>query len=184
MHHGFQIQLGHPKIMQESFEPFVKVKDVFQDLFREDEESIYLFWDSVPLRFRYKQDLAENFDNILAMVRLIERMSKGGTTAELHSQLFTVELELHWLGKLLKIKAVFREHTPEYKIYADFLNKRSLLEVSRERFLSEWHTLLHQIVCAFRAGEIVIEDGTERRKLELLQTVDERIKGFGSLYEN
>jgi len=56
------------------------------------------------------------------------------------------------------------------------------MQMPRAAFLSEWKTLLHQIIVSFEAGEIEIEDGTERRKWELLRRVEKQIAGYGQLY--
>src|SRR5690606_1816981 len=51
---GFVIQLGHPKISQTVRPRFRRLSDVFLQLFREHEESAYLFWHAIPLRIRYR----------------------------------------------------------------------------------------------------------------------------------
>ena len=46
--------------------------------------------------------------------------------------------------------------------------------------MSEWKTLLHQIIVAFQSGQVEIQDGTERRKRELLQRVERQISPIRS----
>ena len=179
----FKIQLGHPKIIQDVFEEFERVRDVFAKLFREQEESIYLFWNTIPLRFRYRQDMVNNFDNVLAMVWLINKEEQGDTLVQLENQLLNISLELRWKHDQLSIQAQFSEKSEIYQHYSQCLARQASLEVSRKEFLKEWHTLLHQFVVSFDVGNIQIKDGTERRKLEMLQRVDNIISGYGQLYE-
>ena len=179
----FKIQLGHPKIIQDSFAEFERVKDVFAQLYREEEESIYLFWNNIPIRFRYRQELVKDFDNILAMVWLIDKEEQGSSLVQLENQLLNITLELRWKNDHLTIQAEFSEKSEIYHNYSQCLASNTTLEISRKEFLKEWHTLLHQIVVSFTAGNIKIKDGTERRKLEMLQGVDKNISGYGKLYE-
>ena len=179
----FKVQLGHPKIIQGSFAEFERVADVFAQLFRKEEESIYLFWNSIPLRFRYQQDLKKNFDNILAMVWLVEKEDEGATQLKLDNQILEIKLELRWRGDRLEVQPGFAEKSNIYTSYCQRLNRDSSLQLSRKGFIREWHTLIHQMVVSLEAGNIQIKDGTERRKLEMLQAVDKKIVGYGILYE-
>ena len=179
---GTQIQLGHPKINQGSFSRFEKVKDVFLELFRVEEESLYLFWHDVPIRFRYCKDLHQIFDDILAMIWMLQDKESGAAKVTLQNQLLSMTWAFRWQGDDLQIDSVFSARDELYRKYADALNKNASIKVSKKAFLSEWKTLLHQIVISFDAGNIEIEDGTERRKLEMMQSVEASISGYGKLY--
>lgn len=176
------LQLGHPKINQGAFPVFETVRDVFLQLFRAEEESIYLFWHDAPLRLRYSEDLYHNFDAILAMVWLIQRDERGATKADFTTQLLSVGWELYWEGDELRIQSTFTELDDLYAPYAQALNRWPELRMSKQAFLSEWKTLLHQIIVAFQAARAEIRDGTERRKWELLQRVEGQILQYGRLY--
>lgn len=176
------IQLGHPKINTIPEQEFKLVKDVFLKLFHPVEESMYLFWNEIPIRFRYREDLHHSFDEILAMIWLINKEEKGKTKSTLKNQLFSVELQFHWENDTLNIEGHFTSFEELYSSYTESLNKKNVLTVSKNEFLREWKMILHQILVLFTAGKIIIEDGTERRKLELLQKVDELIQGYGKLY--
>lgn len=178
----FALQLGHPKINQGPFPVFDCVREVFLYLFRAEEESAYLFWHTIPLRLRYREDLSRAFDDILAMVWLIQRDDQGAARAEFATQLVAVRWELRWEGAALIITSSFRALEDLYAPYAEALGWYPELRVDRQAFLAEWKTLLHQIVVAFQAGEVVIRDGTERRKWELLQRVERAIPSYGCLY--
>jgi hypothetical protein len=178
----FALQLGHPKINPGPFPPFERVRDAFLPLFRADEESAYLFWHDLPLRLRYRDDLAANFDAILAMAWLVQRDDAGATLVELTTQLLAIRWELRWQGDELSIAGSFRAHEDLYAPYADAFSRASTLAIDRQAFLAEWKTLLHQIIVAFQAGGVSIHDGTERRKWELLQRVERAIARYGVLY--
>lgn len=176
------IQLGHPKIATDSFTEFSSVSDVFLKLFRINEESTFLFWHDIPIQLRYREDLYRNFNDILAMAWLLERDDQGGTVINIQTPLMSINWELRWSNDDLELKAKFTPQMDIYQAYADALNNYSMLKISKNAFLREWHTLLHQIVTAFNAGNVQIEDGTERRKWEMLLDVEKKISGYGELY--
>lgn len=178
----FVLQLGHPKIRQDTFPAFATVREVFLHLFRAEEESIYLFWHTIPLRFRYRQELYANFDPILAMVWLVQRDDRGATRVDLTNQLLRMRWEIRWDGDVLTIHSVCSALDELYEPYAQAHNRCSDVTVDRQAFLNEWKTLLHQIIVAFQAGDVEIQDGTERRKWEMLQRVEKQIAQAGQLY--
>lgn len=178
----FSIQLGHPRINPRPFPEFKTVRDVFPQLFRPEEESSYLFWGEIPIRLRYREEFFHNFDSILALVWLIQRDEKGATKARLLTQLVTIDWEVRWQGSKVTISSTFTPVDDLYEPYAQALNRFPVLSMEKLAFLGEWRTLLHQIIVSFQAGQIQVEDGTERRKWELLQRVDEQIPNYGRLY--
>ena len=178
----FALQLGHIKIRQEPFPAFATVKEVFLHLFRAEEESIYLFWRAIPVRVRYREDLYHNMDAMLAMVWLIQRDEAGATQVDLVNQLLTIRWEVRWQQDDLAIHSVCAAHDALYTPYAEALNQQPEVTMARHVFLYEWKTVLHQIIVAFQAGQVTIQDGTERRKWELLQRVEGQIAHYGQLY--
>ncbi len=179
----FQIQMGYPKIVQSETVTYKRVDEVFLELFREEEESFFILWRNIPLRFRYCKELANNFDSILAMVWLINREPQGGASVSLINQLLTIDFNITWYDMSVELEAVFSSRFPVYDKYVEILNKGNSISLEKSKYLAEWHTLIHQIVVSFAAGNISIEDGNERRKLEMLQGVDRQLIGYGSLYE-
>jgi len=178
----FTLQLGHPKITAQHFPEFSEVKQVFLSLFREEEESVYLFWNEIPLQFRYRQDLFANIDNIIALNWYLQQETTGKTSVKFSNQLLEMQWELYWTQGELIVKGHFHAHEELYQAYADALNASNEMTVSKQDFLQEWKTLLHQILVAFDAGNVQITDGQERRKLELLQRTEQTITGYGRLY--
>lgn len=176
------IQLGHPKINQWPAQEVKQVRDVFLKLFHPLEESIYLFWNGIPIRFRYREDMYHSFDEILAMTWLVQKENSGRTKAVLTAQLLKAELRISWKEDLVDIETTFTPFEELYKSYTDTLNTQNRISMSRHQFLAEWKMILHQAIVSLRAGNISIEDGKERRKLELLQHVEQTIPGYGKLY--
>jgi hypothetical protein len=176
------IQLGHPKIQQVSFPVVEKLQEAFLDLFRSDEESIWLFWNDVPLELRYKEDLSRSFDNILAMVWLVQRDERGAIRVELENPLLSIQWEVRWEQDEIAVLGRFSAKDKLHAPYAEALNKSSEVRSAKGEFLSEWKTLLHQVIVAFQAGRVEIQDGPERRKWELLQRVEQEIPKYGKLY--
>ncbi len=176
------LQLGHPKINQTAFPIFERVSDVFLHLFRAEEESIYLFWHDVPLRLRYRQDLSDSFDAILAMTWLIQRDQQGATVVPFTTQVLSIQWQVRWQHESLDIQSTCIALDQRYTPYALALNQWPQVQIDRQAFLCEWKTLLHQIIVAFQAGHVTIQDGTERRKWELLQRVEQAIPTYGRFY--
>ncbi len=176
------LQLGHPKIKQDPFPAIDHLRDVFVHLFRAEEESVYLFWHEIPLRFRYHEDLYHNFDDIVALVWLVQRDDQGATKVHFTTQLVSIDWEVRWERDNLVVRGTFAGHDDLYGPYAEALNKQPEVKISKQVFLSEWKTLLHQIIVAFQSGHVEIQDGTERRKWELLQRVERQIPRYGQLY--
>src|SRR5262249_52089712 len=176
------IQLGHPKINQGPFPPFERLCDAFPALFRAEEESVYLFWHAIPLRIRYREDLYRNFDAILAMAWLVHRDEQGATKVDLMTQLLSIHWEIRWESNRLVIHSTYFEQDDLYAPYAQALTQWTEGQISKPVFLSEWKTLLHQIIVAFQSGQVEIRDGTERRKWEMLQRVERQIPQYGQLY--
>ena len=178
----FFIQLGHPKIGPGPFPEFETVREAFLHLFRTEEESSYLFWSEIPIRLRYREEFFHNFDPILAIVWLIQRDEQGATNATFVTQLLFIDLEFRWKGSEVTISGAFTSIDDLYEPYARALNRVSELQIKKQAFLGEWKTLLHQIIVAFQAGRIEIRDGTERRKWEMLQRVEQQIPHYGRFY--
>lgn len=179
---SFSLQLGHLKIRSGPFPVARSISEALKILFREQEESVYVFWHDVPIRFRYKQDLTRSFDNILAMLWLMQREDEGATKVELDAQLLTARLEVRWDDEACHVHAVFTERDPLYEPYAEALNRSPHLSIDKRAFLSEWKTLLHQLIVSIEAGGVIIRDGTERRKWEMLQSVEHGIADYGRIY--
>jgi len=116
------------------------------------------------------------------MAWLVQRDEAGATLVELTTQLLALRWELRWQGDQLSIAGSFSAHEDLYAPYADAFSRAPTLLIDRQAFLSEWKTLLHQVVVAFEAGDVTIIDGTERRKWELLQQVELDIPRYGALY--
>ena len=178
----FNIQLGHPKINTIPKQEFETVREVFLRLFTSPEESIFIFWNQIPLRFRYREDLYASFNDMLALVWLLQKEKKGETTAKFQNQLLTVSLTCVWNQDDLSIQARFESFEYLYEPYGAALNNSSEIHLSKAAFLSEWKTLLHQIVVSLEASKCIIKDGVERRRLELLQLTEKSIENYGRLY--
>lgn len=177
----FTIQLGHPKINTLTSTEFATVKEVFPSLFHKNEERIFMFWNEIPIQLQYI-DLFQNLDEILAMNWYLDKETEGRTKAAFSNKILKFEMHLYWENDHLNSEIFVEALEEKHQLYADTLNEKSEIIISKEAFLNEWNTLLHQIITAFNAANISIIDGTERRKLELLYQVEQSIKGYGKLY--
>ncbi len=141
-----------------------------------------MFWHDIPVRFRYREDLYHSFDDILAMLWLIQRDDEGAAKADFKNQLLLINCELRWKMDDLEIRGRFTEQDDLFASYAQALNQFPETKMTRQAFLCEWKSLLYQIIVSFQSGEVEIQDGTERRKWEMLQRVEREIPHFGKLY--
>ncbi|RZS92497.1 hypothetical protein [Aquimarina brevivitae] len=179
-----QLQLGHPKIIDHGQIEIEKVNDAFLKLFHTNEESCFLFWDGIPIRFRYREDFYHCFNEILAMCWMLEKEKEGKTKATLTNQVMKITLKLFWKDDRLEIDALFEAHEELYSKYVEVLNTKNSITISKQSFLFEWNTLLKQFIEVLQQGEVTIKQDTENRKLELLKQVENSIKGYGKLYVN
>jgi len=178
----FTIQLGHPKINRIPKQEFGSVKDVFLSLFKSPEEAIYLYWNQIPIRFRYKEDLHWSFNDMLALAWMLQKEKKGETKASFQNQLMRMELVCNWNDDDLTIKGSFKPFEFLYQPYGSALNQSEILKLSKKAFLSEWKTLLHQVLVSLEASNCSIKDGLEHRRLELLRQTENSIQDYGRLY--
>ncbi|MEM7084568.1 MAG: hypothetical protein AAF489_00205 [Bacteroidota bacterium] len=178
----FTIQLGHPKINTIPKQEFKTLGDIFLHLFKLEEESVFMFWNEIPLRFRYREDLFASFNDMLAVAWILQKEKKGETTATFQNQLLTMTLTCIWNNDDLSLQAHFESFEHLYEPYGNALNQANNIRLSKARFLSEWKTLFHQILVSLEASNCTIEDGVERRRLELLQQTEKSIQNYGGLY--
>ena len=178
----FLIQLGHPKINTIPEQEFQSLAEFFLKLFKSPEESIYIFWNQIPLRFRYREDLFSSFNDMLALVWLLQKEEKGETKFQFHNQVMDIGFNCAWSHDELTIHAKFQPFEYLYEPYANTLNNSNSIQLSKAHFLNEWKTLFHQILVSLEDSKCTIEDGLERRRLELLQLTEKSIKGYGRLY--
>jgi len=178
----FTIQLGHPKINAIAAKEFETVKQLLYQLFYSDEESFYIIWNHIPIAFDYKESLFNNFDDILAMIWLVNKEDKGETKINLTSNNLSIKFHLSWKDDQIIIDANFDTPVQHLKKYAAILEKQ--VSFPKNEYLNEWNTLLRQIISSIEASKCTIADTTERRKLELLQQTETAIKSYGKLYVN
>ncbi len=178
----FTIQLGHPKINTLSDTTFRKVRDVMLKLFHQHEEQWFLLYQDTPIAFSYQQDLYQSFDDIVALNWILQKQTEGQTVVKLNSELFLISITVRWKEEELVADFQFEAHEPLYKSYEAHLNLLASIQTSKSEFQSEWRTLLRQIITSVKVAGVDIEDGTERRKWELLQQTESKIPNYGKLY--
>jgi DNA polymerase elongation subunit (family B) len=178
------IQLGHPKIRSIISDKYSSLKEAFTDLFRDQEEVVYMYWYDIPIAMRYQQDISQSFDNILSMIWLLNKEEEGKTVVTLQTELFTITMKLHWERTVVDVVTKFKAHDDLYEDYANELNKHEYCTVTKDSFINEWNGLLRQLLIAFSVSGIMIKEGTENRKLALFQNVVSQIETYGQLYSN
>jgi len=178
----FLIQLGHIKIRTIPKQEFKTVPEIFLSLYDSEEEQFFVIWKELPIAFNYKSQLFQNFDAVLSMCWLLRKKESGDAKVQLENDALTVKLQLHWSNDQLKIEAHFDAKEDHFRRYSETLQQKQPLILSKINFLREWNTLLRQVMLSIQASGCTVKDGTERRKLELLQETERNIAGYGKFY--
>lgn len=176
------IQLGHPQVLHSTQREFKTLQDAFLHLFSDQEESIYLFWHRIPIRLRYREDMHANFNQILSMLKLLQKQPNGLSKVNLMTQGLFINWEVAWNAGELRIESRFTDTEDAYQKYAEALNQYPILRVSKLAFLREWKALLHQLIMGFQTGQITFLEAIEQRKWESLREIEARIMQYGVLY--
>ena len=179
-----RIQSGHPKIKSTTTAEFASVQDVFFEVFREKEEVLYLFWHEIPIAMRYQQDISLSFNDMLAMVWMLEKDEEGKTSITLYTELFKVTLKLHWEQEVIDIVPHFEAYDDLYESYVDVLNKHEYVTMRKESFINEWNGVLRQLLIALTVSKATVKEGTEKRKLSLFQKLVNNMENYGQVYTN
>lgn len=178
----FFLQLGHIKILKIPKQEFETVKEIFLSLYHAEEEQFFLIWNSIPITFNYKTQLYQNFDAILSICWLLRKEVSGNAKVYLENEALVISMQLHWKKDHLEIKTHFEPKSEHFREYSECLQQNSTLILRKDTFLREWNTLLRQILLSIQASECTVQDGTERRKIELLQKTEHDIVGYGKFY--
>lgn len=179
---SFIIQCAHVEIRQLENRQFDKIMQVFPKLFWENQEAAYLFWNNVPIRFHYRYELFANFDEVLAVCWMMQKEESGSTKATIQTDYFIFDWVFRWQGEKLEMSARFTARRKCYAAYASALNNAPDIFITKEEFLNEWSTLFQQIFKCFTNSGVIINDGAERRKYELMIGVIHKMESYGKLY--
>lgn len=178
----FYIQMGYPGVLQSNSDSYKRIGEVFASLFHGDEEAFFVFWQDIPIRFRYREDLEYNFSSILAMLQLLKESPEGRTQFILVNEILSLKINLVWQAELLHLDMKVEANFHTYDEYSEILNRKNAFEMDKNKFLAEWHTLIHQLVLSFHAGKVCIDGGLEKSNLELLHNLDRQLEGYGWMY--
>jgi hypothetical protein len=178
----FQIQLGHPKILAPENKAFDRLAEVFPKLFAENEESAYLFWHQIPIRWHYTYEWYANVDDIIAILWLIYSKQEGANKVKFMTDTLFIDWEVRWNDTDIIIKSTFLERRQSSKLYAEALNKHQQLEISKNDFIAEWNTLILQIIKCFTSAKIKITDEREIIKFQMLEKIAANFHQYGTLY--
>ena len=182
MKSNFLIQCPHltPRPLENRV--FEKMTQVFPKLFWENDESAYIFWNQVPIRWHYTYELFANFNEILAVCRMLQKEQGGLTKAVIQTDYFLIDWIFKWEGEQLEIKANCLSKKRSYDTYAAAINNVSRIRLTKTEFLNEWKAMFHQVFKAFTSAGVVITDPAERIKYEWMIEMTGRISGYGKLY--
>ena len=178
----FQLQAGYPKISKTDLNSACCMEEMFTLLYPEEDESFYVMWCDIPIRFRYRHELAKNFNEILTMLWTLNAESNGKLSVQIKNQLLTANLKIEWYDDSFILHPRFSTDISEYRKYVESLNRCQRVEFEKNQYLAEWHTLIHQVALSVNAANTEHFDDEELNRIERLNLVDQTIEGYGSLY--
>lgn len=178
----FLLQLGHPKINALDQKEFPNVAEAFRFLFRENEESAYLFWHDIPIRWHYTYEMYVNFNEWVSILWLLFSKEEGANKCLFTTDTLFIEWEVRWQAEELQIKSQFTSKRNAYHDYAAVLNQYPSLKCSKQAFLAEWNSLILQMTKSLDAADIEITDEKENLKYIVLQKLAANMPNYGKLY--
>ena len=180
----FLLQLGHPKINSLEQKEFESLSEVFRFLFRENEESAYLFWHDIPIRWHYTYEMYVNFNEWVSILWLLFSKEEGANKCLFTTDTLFMEWEVRWNADDLQIESTFTSKRNAYHDYAAALNEHPVIECSKKAFLAEWNTLILQLNKSLDAADVTITDEKENLKYIVLQKLAANLHAYGKLYVN
>lgn len=141
----FHIQPGNPQPDFEKDFAGDSLSELFPLMFRENEESAYLFWNGIPIRFHYAYELYKNIEGLLNLCNALANQDEGNIEILLVTEQFFMEWKGRWGNDEIEIRAKFSSVRSSFDQYAKCLNALGTIRVSQVDFLEEWNRLFKQV---------------------------------------
>ena len=177
----FYVQLGHVKAKNAQGQVVERFADAFPIVFSEDEESAFLFWKQIPIRFHYTYELYANIDTLIAWFEKMMSETAGEYSCTLLTDVYIVSIDAHWDAQNLKINSKWMVKKHHQKM-ADLLNQKGPLVTTVDGFLAEWKPLLVQIVRGLDASGIDFSSDEEKDKIRQIKAITPYLGNTSKLY--
>lgn len=178
---SFLIQAGHPTALSPEQKEFAEVAEAFPHIFSENDESAYLYFWKVPVRFSYTYGLYANVDDLLEWLERLITENSGSHELILSTEAYLITIKANWQNNGLKLELDWMEKRSHRKI-AELLNKKGPILIKITNFLKEWKIILYQVINAVEKSGVVITDPNEKEKILRLKKIVNRIEGRGKIY--
>lgn len=177
----FYVQLGHVNAKNAHGQTVERLAEVFPLVFSEDEESAFLFWKQIPIRFHYTYELYANIDTLLIWFEKMMDQSNGAHNCTLLTDVYIIEVSAKWDASYLKIETNWMVMKHHQKM-ADLLNEKGALVTSVQGFLSEWKPLIVQVIRGIEASGVAFSNPEEQDKIRRFKAITPYIEGHSKIY--
>lgn len=179
---SFFIQPGHVRVKKNQLSKEDDFRDIFPAMFSENDESMYLFWHQIPIRFHYTFDCFASLGNIIDTLELIAENSVGNTQLIFLTETVSGQWSLSWKDEIVTIDSIWTGRE-EVKLYAEALNSAGKVEMKIESFLAEWKLPLIQVLNAIDTGKGRNLNDSIEVKVEQIGTILQAAESYGIQYQ-
>jgi hypothetical protein len=177
----FYIQPGHVTVQRVKLKETTTFRAVFPAIFRENDESAFIFWKEIPIRFHYTFECFANLDRLVSLINRMLDSEQGNEQFTFVTDALVGNWSLSWKNDELTIQAHWMGNK-DYAEYAEALNEAGDIIVPIKTFCAEWKLMLVQVLNALDAvGAAKLNDGIMQKVAEIgkiLQSTD----AIGILY--
>lgn len=178
---SFYIQGGHIAPLHIPQKEFNSISEVFPTLFSERDESAYLFWSEVPIRFHYTYEFYANFDALIELCGKLMDQGEGSSEWILLTDDLIGDLQFDWNAGQLKITGKWKMRKSD-SIYAEVLNKKAVINTTTTDFLNEWTILFMQIKNSFATAGIHLTTDDAKDQWKEMNRIIGGSTSLGKLY--
>jgi hypothetical protein len=174
----FWIQASCPQ-WQGAIDPdATTIDEAVESVFSRNTEDALIVWRHGYIPLSYKDDVGTILRDVLQMIRELSAADSGQWQVDWPSNTFATRWHLMWGGDRLVVNAAeWRSIVGDTE---ELLRKRSVVEIGKAEFISEWKALLERVHTALsRAG---YTSKTIPELAQLTATID-CIQQYGVLYQ-
>ena len=177
----FYIQPGHVTVQRVKVNDATTFREIFPLIFRENDESAFIFWKEIPIRFHYTFECFANLDRLITVMNAMLDTEQGNEQFTFVTDALVGNWSLSWKNDELTIQAHWMGNK-DYDQYANTLNEAGDIIVPIKTFCAEWKLLLVQVLNSLDAvGAAKLNEGISQKVAEIgriLQSTD----AIGILY--
>lgn len=177
----FIIQPGHVKMLKGQAATGDSFRDLFPKMFSEYDESMYIFWKGIPIRFHYTFDCFASMGNCINLLHTIATEEYGNETFYFVTNVLSARWQVKWNTSNITIESHWQGKTG-FKNYADRINAAREIKMSREAFLAEWKLPLIQVLNMIDAANGRNINDSIETKVQQAGSVLQSVEAFGEIY--